>query len=156
MIIPVLLAILRKIHFICSSLFSLLSIITPQNFALSTSRILDPFTWMVGLCSFLPLGLKIMQFVLSILRDNRFAFSHFIMLPSALLMTVDNSCKFSICRTMQCHQQIKLKRWPVKQKRYHLCIIEIIMGPVLSLMGQHRLSVLHRMRYYCNLQIGAF
>ena len=94
MIIPVPLAILREIHFICSSQFSLLSIMTPKNFALSTSRILDPFIWMVGHCYFLPLVLKIMKFVLSILRDNRFAFNHFIMLSSSLLMTVDNSCKF--------------------------------------------------------------
>ena len=94
MIIPVPLVILREMHFTCSSQFSLSSIIAPKNFALSTSRIRDPFIWMVGHCSFLLIGLKIMKFVLSILRDNRFAFNHLIMLPSSLLMTVDNLCKF--------------------------------------------------------------
>ena len=43
---------------------------------------------------YLLLGLIIRKFVLSILRDNRLAFNHFIMLPSSLLMTMDNSCKF--------------------------------------------------------------
>ena len=94
MIIPVPLAIFREIHFICSSQFSLLSIITPKNFALPTSRILDQFIWMVGHLSFLPFGLKIMKFVLSIFRDNRLAFNHLIIPLSSLLMTVDSSCKF--------------------------------------------------------------
>ena len=93
-IIPVPLAIFREIHFICSSQFSLLPIITPKNFALPTSRILDPFIWMVGHSSFLPFGLKITKLVLSIFRDNRLAFNHLIIPLSSLLMTVDSSCKF--------------------------------------------------------------
>ena len=156
MIIPVPLAILREIHSMCSSQFSLLSIITPKHFALSTSRILDPFIWIVGHCSSLPLGLKIMKFVLSILRDNRFAFNHFIMLPSSLLMTVDNSCKFFDLQNNIVSSANKTEKGLVKPERYHLCIMEIIMGPGLSLVGHHRLSVLYRMRYYYTLQIGTF
>ena len=93
MIIPVPLAILREIHFICSSQLSLLSIIIAKNFALSTSWILDPFISIVGQISFFPLGLNIIKFVLSLLRDNRLAYNHFITLLSSLFITVDNSCK---------------------------------------------------------------
>ena len=93
MIIPVPLAILQEIHFICSSQFSLLSIIIPKNFAISSSLIMDPFILKEGQISFFPLGLNIIKFVLSILRDNRLAFNHFITLLSSLFITVDNSCK---------------------------------------------------------------
>ena len=92
MIIPVPLAIFQEMHFICSSQLSLLFIITPKNFALPTSRILDPFIWMDGHLSFLPFGLKINTFIFSIFRDNRLAFNHFIISLSSLLMTVDSSC----------------------------------------------------------------
>ena len=92
LIIPVPLDIFRDIHFIWSNQFRLLSIITPNNFALPTSKILDPFIWIVGHLSFLPFGLKIMKFVLSIFMGNRLAFNHYIILLSSLLMTVNSSC----------------------------------------------------------------
>ena len=68
--------------------------ITPRNFALPTSRILDLFIWRLGHLLFLPFGLKIMKFVSSIFRNNWLAFNHFIISLNSLLMTVDSSCKF--------------------------------------------------------------
>ena len=91
---PVPFAILREIHLICSIQFSFLSIMIPRNLASSTSWILDPFIWMIGQLYFLPLGLNIIKFVLSIFRDNLLAFNHSIILLNSLLTTSDNSCKF--------------------------------------------------------------
>ena len=82
MIIPVLLTIQREIHFICSSQFSLWSFSIPKYFALSTSWILDPLILAAGQISFFPLGLTIIKPVLSISKDNRSAFNHFITLLS--------------------------------------------------------------------------
>ena len=62
MIMPVPFAIFREIHLICSIQFSLLSIMIPRNLAPSTSWILDPFIWMVGQISFLPLGLNFYRY----------------------------------------------------------------------------------------------
>ena len=90
---PVPIVILREIHLICSIQFSLLLFMIPNNLASSTSWILDPFIWMVGQLSFLPLGLNIIKFVLSIFRDNLLALNHSIILLSSLLTTSDNSCK---------------------------------------------------------------
>ena len=92
-IMPVPWAIFREIHLICSIQFNLLSIVIPKNLALSTSWILDPFIWMVGQFSFLPLGLNIIKLVLSIFRDSLLAFNHYINFLNSLLTTVASSCK---------------------------------------------------------------
>ena len=76
MIIPIPLAIFRDMHLIRSIQFNLLSTIIPKNFALSTSWISAPHIWMVGQTSFLPLGLNIIKFVFSMLRESLLAFNH--------------------------------------------------------------------------------
>ena len=82
-IMPVPFEIFREIHIICS--------IQSVYYQL---WILDPFICMVGQLSFLPLGLNIIKFVLSIFRDNLMACNHSIILLNSLLTTSDNSCKF--------------------------------------------------------------
>ena len=93
MIIPIPLAIFRDMHLICSIQFNLLSTIIPKKFALSTSWISAPHIWMVGQTSFLPLGLNIIKFVFSMLRESLLAFNHCMILPSALFTVTDNSYK---------------------------------------------------------------
>ena len=93
MIIPIPLAIFRDMHLICSIQFNLLSTIIPKNFALSTSWISAPHIWIVGQTSFLPLGLNIIKFVFSMLRESLLAFNHCMILLSSLFTVADNSCK---------------------------------------------------------------
>ena len=93
MIIPIPLAIFRDMHLICSIQFNLLSTIIPKNFALSTSWISAPHIWIVGQTSFLPLGLNIIKFVFSVLRESLLAFNHCMILLSSLFTVADNSCK---------------------------------------------------------------
>ena len=129
MIIPVPLAILREIHFICSSQLSLLSIIIPKNFALSTSLIMDQFVLIEGQISFFPLGLNITKFVLSILRDNRLAFNRFITLLSSLFITVDNSCKLLALQSNVVSSANKIEKVQRTLRQYRLCTVKTIMGP---------------------------
>ena len=75
MIIPIPLAIFRDMHLICSIQFNWLSIIIPPKHALSTCWISAPHIWIVGQTSFLPLGLNIIKFVFSMLRESLLAFN---------------------------------------------------------------------------------
>ena len=82
MIIPIPLAFFRDMHLICFIQFHSLSTIIPKNFALSTSWISAPHIWIVGQTSFLPLGLNIIKFVFSMLRESLLAFNHCVILLS--------------------------------------------------------------------------
>ena len=153
MIIPVPLAILREIHFICSSQFSLLSIIIPKNFALSTSWILDPFILIVGQISFFPLGLNIIKFVLSILRDNRLAFHHLITLLSSLFITVDNSCKLLALQDNVVSSANRIGKSAQDTEAVSFMYSKNIMSRKLNLVGHCRWSVSYQMKYCCNWHI---
>ena len=93
MIIPIPLANLRDMHLICSIQFNLLSTLIPKTIALSTSWISAPHIWIVGQTSFLSLGLNIIKFVFSMLRESLLAFNHCMILLSSLSTVADNSCK---------------------------------------------------------------
>ena len=93
MIIPIPLAIFRDMHWICSIQFNLSSTIIPKKFALSTSWISAAHIWIVGQTSVLSLGLNIIKFVFSMLRESLLAFNHCMILLSSFFTVADNSCK---------------------------------------------------------------